>query len=140
MNTTAQVVSLDPDGPAGKGGAKFAPMVLAGTPKKGRVGRNLSAATTFAIMADYKAGRPIKEIAYKYGVTKQCVSNIAKRRGLKLRIKHFDARLGSGVVEAYLCKTPIKAIAVKFECTIGCVRYALKRADVKLTRKPRKGT
>lgn len=140
MNTTAQVVSLDPEGLAGKGEANFASMVLASTPPKGRTSKNLPKAVVFEILTAYKAGQSLKEIAEQHGITKQCVSNIAKRRGLLLRVKHFDTRRGPDVVNAYLRKMPIKAITARFECTPGCVYYALKRAGVKLTRKQRKET
>lgn len=70
---------------AGKGAAMFAAKVLAGTPPKGRVSKNLPKAVVFEILTAYKEGQLLKVIAAKYGISKQCVSNIASRRGLRPR-------------------------------------------------------
>lgn len=122
-----------------QGKAELAPIVLAGTPPKGRTSKNLPKAVVFEIITAYEAGRPLKEIAGRYGVSRQCIANIASRRGLTLR-KHTRLLNDQDIANAYLRGRPIASIAGRFGCTVGCVYYALKRAGVKLTRKQRKET
>lgn len=112
----------------------------AGSTDKVRFQQRLTPEQTDALMADYLAKTPIREITKKYGVHRSTVCDIVGRHydGKRRRDRQMTDRDVERAAELYREGKSLASVGVEFGLSAGTIRRELLAAEVQL--RPRRGS
>jgi hypothetical protein len=106
------------------------PEVNLRTPRQ--VQRRLSLDETTKLIARYKAGETVKELALCHGLHRETVSKILTRHGIARRPKGIGPIRLAEVFSAYESGSSLAAIGKALDVDPGTVALALRKANVPL--------
>jgi uncharacterized protein (DUF433 family) len=102
-----------------------------------QVQNHLNKAKTMALIAAYRAGVPIKEIATDFGIARQTVTEIYRRAGLEPRQRGLSPAQVMLAARLYGDGASLVTVGKKFTVDAETVRQALHVAGVQV--RPRRG-
>ncbi|GAA5197170.1 hypothetical protein GCM10023346_31290 [Arthrobacter gyeryongensis] len=93
---------------------------------------HLSAEQTKALAEDYRAGMRVKELAAKYGISRETISKHLRRHGIAPRKVGLDAQQIKEAVRLYEQGDSLATIGKRMGVTAHTVRSRLIEAGVKM--------
>lgn len=128
--TTRQIDGLVEEARGEIGGV--APQRTPRSPRPARAGKQLPAETERAIVAEYKAGQTMKQIAARHGIHRVTVSEVLDRTGTAKRPRGMNATQVSLAAKLYESGESLATVGAQLGFNATTVRIALMGVGVRM--------
>lgn len=99
-------------------------------PRSARAGKQLPAETEQAIVAEYKAGQTMKEIAVRHGIHRVTVSEVLNRTGTEKRPKSMSPAQAKRAAHLYASGLSLAGVGAQLGFNPTTIRVTLQRHGI----------